>query len=60
MSSYWANFAKTGDPNGNGLPQWPAYSTSNKIVMVFDKKSEAKPLPDVASLDFMYKKMSGK
>ncbi len=35
MSSYWVNFAKTGDPNGKGLPAWPAYTPSNDTALDF-------------------------
>ena len=33
MSSYWANIAKTGDPNGPGLPNWPAFDPAKPSVM---------------------------
>jgi para-nitrobenzyl esterase len=36
ISSYFVNFAKTGDPNGGGLPQWPAFNEQNPRVMVFE------------------------
>ena len=35
ITTYWTNFAKTGDPNGAGLPQWPAYSKAKPQAMHF-------------------------
>jgi para-nitrobenzyl esterase len=29
MSSYWVNFAKSGDPNAQGLPPWPAFTIAD-------------------------------
>ncbi len=33
LSSYVANFVKTGDPNGGSLPRWPAMTPDNKAIM---------------------------
>lgn len=34
-NEYWVNFAKTGNPNGPGLPNWPAYTTAGDTLMNF-------------------------
>jgi para-nitrobenzyl esterase len=36
MSSYWTNFAKTGDPNGPGLPPWPRFAGPDGRVLHLD------------------------
>ena len=42
MTSSWVNFAKTGDPNGQGLPAWPAFKDgASAELMIFGPKVEA-------------------
>jgi para-nitrobenzyl esterase len=40
IMDYWTNFAKTGDPNGAGLPEWPRYDKTGE-VMHLDRESAA-------------------
>ena len=45
MEGYFANFVKAGDPNGPGLPQWPAWSPGGAPgpIMVLDVNARAEP-----------------
>jgi len=45
MTSYWANFVKTGNPNGKGLPQWPNSEAKNgyQVMHLNGAGSAAKP-----------------
>jgi para-nitrobenzyl esterase len=38
MSGAWAAFARTGNPNHKGLPNWPAFKTDKRATMVFDNE----------------------
>ena len=44
MQGYFANFIKTGNPNGPGLPSWPAYAASDGFqILRIDVESRAEP-----------------
>jgi para-nitrobenzyl esterase len=51
LSTYWTNFAKTGDPNGSGLPRWPAFTEASQQLMILDSASSARPVPNMEQLE---------
>jgi para-nitrobenzyl esterase len=52
MSSYWSNFAKTGDPNGPGVPQWSRYAADRHRTMELGDHVGPMPEADPAKLEF--------
>lgn len=53
MSGYWTNFAKTGDPNGPGLPPWPQYTEPAEITVILDEPAGEVSGYQVAQCDFL-------
>jgi para-nitrobenzyl esterase len=51
MGDYWTQFAKTGDPNLEGLPQWPRFSGAEQRNMVFGRTIGAAPVERAAAYD---------
>ncbi|RPD47261.1 carboxylesterase/lipase family protein [Paracnuella aquatica] len=57
MNTYWANFAKTGNPNGKGLPVWTLYDNQKEEILdiELDGKAVVKPDPRKARFNVIEK-----
>jgi len=61
MATYWVNFARTGNPNGTGLPTWPEYRAKQQVLYL-DDPIHSGPGADIASLrqfDAVYDQVRG-
>jgi para-nitrobenzyl esterase len=51
LSSYWVNFVTSGDPNGEGLPEWPTFSPVSAITMELGDTMAPRAIVDPSKLE---------
>ena len=59
VSSYWTNFAKTGNPNGPDLPEWTPFSSTATTTMQLGARMGAMPVADRDKVAFWKEVLSG-
>jgi para-nitrobenzyl esterase len=53
MGTYWTNFARNGNPNSKGVPEWQAFSDANPVVMYLSQPPHMGPVPGLESLNVL-------
>ena len=59
VSQAWVNFARNGNPNHKGLPDWPAYTADKRATMFFDNECTVKNDPEGEGLRRIQKTSAG-
>ncbi|HET6219172.1 MAG TPA: carboxylesterase family protein [Acidobacteriaceae bacterium] len=59
ISTAWVNFARSGNPNHGGLPDWPAYTTNTRATMYFDTSCEVRNDPEGKGLGLIARSRMG-
>jgi para-nitrobenzyl esterase len=65
MQTYWVNFARNGEPNGSGMPSWPAFTEAQPRVMRIGANPGPAPIPNLDKLQaldsyYSWRRESGK
>ena len=60
IQQYWVNFAKTGNPNGTGLPYWPSFDETKPTTMQFSNGASLIMRPNREQIDFIDRFMKAK
>lgn len=58
VSTYWTNFAKTGSPDSEAVPAWPAFRPGGKTIMELGARMGPRPLASSARLQFWTKRLA--
>jgi para-nitrobenzyl esterase len=60
MAKYWTNFARNGNPNGEGLPEWPVFKENKQTVIYLNGTPKSGPVPNLDKLKLMEEYFSWK